>query len=322
MKKKTLIFMFLLIGILFRGTGETVEEIIAVVNDDIITRSDYERQLQAIYQIISSQLKGEDLQKQYTIAKKNLLETMIRDMLLLQAAREKGIDVTEEVNLNIENIKKENNILSDEQLRQELAKQGMSLEGFKKQMEENFLRQAVVLMEVDRGIVLEDSEIISYYKLHPEEFTEPAEYKLRAIYLSLEGKSKEELESKKEEISQRLKNGEEMAALATQYSEGPEKEYQGDLGSFKKGELEKTLEQAIEKLNPGEITPWLETRNGWWLLKLEEKKERRLKPFEDVRDDVENKLFTERKQKKLEEFFKKLREKSYVKILNPYPAGR
>jgi parvulin-like peptidyl-prolyl isomerase len=191
----------------------------------------------------------------------------------------------------------------------------MDFGSWREQLKENFLKQALIFREVDRFIVTDDSEIVSYYKLHPEEFTEPAEYRLRVIYLSPEGKSEEELQSKKEEISRRISEGEEMADLAAQYSEGPERESQGDLGSFRKGELAKTLEEAVEKLNPGEIHPWLEARNGWYLLKLEDKKESRLRSFEEVKEEIEQKIFSERKRNKTEEYIKRLLESNYIKIL-------
>lgn len=315
--KKTLILLILLFlsgGAVF-GSQDVVEEIIAIVNDNIITRSEYEASLRSLYQMLQSQLEGEELNKQFNLLKGDLLESLIREMLLLQEAREKDFDVTEQVNLYIENLMKENNIETDAQLRQELRKQGLDYEFWRKQLEENFLKQALIYNEVDRYIVLDDSELISYHKSHPEEFTEPAEYRLRVIYISPEGKSEEELQAKKEEISRKLSEGEDLADLAGQYSEGPEKESQGDLGSFRKGELEKTLEQAVEKLNPGEIHPWIEARNGWYLLKLEEKKEARLKSFEEVKQEIERKLFSERKRDKTEEYIKKLIESNYVKIL-------
>jgi peptidyl-prolyl cis-trans isomerase SurA len=320
--KKGMIFVFLLVlnsGVFF-GSQEVVEEIIAIVNDDVITRSEYEGNLRAIFQMLQSQLEGEELTKQYNLMKENLLESMIRNMLLLQEAREKGFDITEQANLYIENLKKENNIETDAQLRQELRKQGMDFEAWRQELEENFLKQALIFNEVDRYIVTDDSEIVSYYKLHPEEFTEPEEYRLRVIYLSSEDKNEEELQSKKEEISRRISEGEEMEDLATQYSEGPEKESQGDLGSFKKGELEKNLEEAVEKLNPGEIHPWLEARNGWYLLKLEEKKESRIRTFEEVKQEIEKKIFSERKRIKTEEYIEKLLKSNYIKIFNK-PGG-
>jgi len=254
--------------------------------------------------------------------RKTLLDNMISDLLILQKAKEYGIDVSEQVKLSIENIKQENNMQSDEQLRQAFQAQGLDFDEWKRQMEEDFLKRAVIYGEVDRHIVLDDSEIVSYYKQHPEEFTDPEEYKLRAIYLSHSGKSKEELEIKMEEITRKLRAGEDMGVLAEQYSEGPEKDSRGELGTFKEGELASELDQAVKKLKQGETTPWIETKNGWYLIRLEEKKDRRLRPFEDIKKEVEEKLFSERKKKRLQEFMKELRAKSYIKILIPNPMGQ
>jgi len=72
-------------------------------------------------------------------------------------------------------------------------------------------------------------------------------------------------------------------------------------------------------LKVGEITPWLKMRNGWILLKLVEKKEERVKTYEEARKEIEQQLFAEIYQKKLNEFLNKLREKSYINILKPNP---
>jgi parvulin-like peptidyl-prolyl isomerase len=226
------------------------------------------------------------------------------------------------VKLQIENIKKESSINSDEELRRALQQQGLVYEEWIKAMEERSLRDNVIFAEVRGNIVLDDSEIVNYYKLHPEEFTEPMEYKLRAIYISPEGKSEEEVEAKKREIDEKMQAGEKLADLAGQYSEGPGKESQGDLGSFKQGQLEKTLEQAVEKLKVGEMTSWLNVRNGWFLLQLDEKKESRLKSFEEARKEIEEKLFNQKSQKGLEKYLKELKEKSFIKILKPNPLDR
>ncbi len=181
------------------------------------------------------------------------------------------------------------------------------------------LKQATVYSEVDRSIVLDDSEIVGYYKLHPAEFTEPEEYHVRAIYLAAEGKTPEALGEARALISGKVKAGEPFNALAKEYSEGPAKEAEGDLGRFRKGELDKVLEQSVAGLKTGEAGDWVETKNGWYLLKLEEKKDSRLRTFEEVKKEVEERLYTEKKTKKLEEYLKTLREKSYVKILKENP---
>lgn len=324
MRKISVVSFFILIisCALFLSWQEIVEEIVAIVNDDVITLSEYKREHDRMSQLLRAQVSGEEFDRQYERMKKELLNTMITNMLLLQEAEKKGFDVKEQVRLQIENIKKENSINSDEELRRALQQQGLVYEEWIKAMEERSLRDNVIFAEVRGNIVLDDSEIVNYYKLHPEEFTEPMEYKLRAIYISPEGKSEEEVEAKKREIDEKMQAGEKLADLAGQYSEGPGKESQGDLGSFKQGQLEKTLEQAVEKLKVGEMTSWLNVRNGWFLLQLDEKKESRLKSFEEARKEIEEKLFNQKSQKGLEKYLKELKEKSFIKILKPNPLDR
>ncbi|MEE9390844.1 MAG: peptidylprolyl isomerase [Candidatus Aminicenantaceae bacterium] len=321
MRKISVVSFFILIisCALFLSWQEIVEEIVAIVNDDVITLSEYKREHDRMSQLLRAQVSGEEFDRQYERMKKELLNTMITNMLLLQEAEKKGFDVKEQVRLQIENIKKESSINSDEELRRALQQQGLVYEEWIKAMEERSLRDNVIFAEVRGNIVLDDSEIVNYYKLHPEEFTEPMEYKLRAIYISPEGKSEEEAEAKKREIDEKMQAGEKLADLAGQYSEGPGKESQGDLGSFKQGQLEKTLEQAVEKLKVGEMTSWLNVRNGWFLLQLDEKKESRLKSFEEARKEIEEKLFNQKSQKGLEKYLKELKEKSFIKILKPNP---
>ncbi len=322
MKKRSVIIAFLLIffGAVYLFGQEVVEEIVAVVNDDIITLSQFKAEHEDFYMSLSTQFKGEEFEKRYDTMKEKLLDKMITDLLLLQEAEKmEGMNPDEQLRLWLENLKKENNINSDAELIRALQQQGIDFEEWKRKMRENLMRDAVIYSEVRGNIVVDDSEIVNYYKLHPEEFTELPEYKLRAIYLSTEGRNEEEVEAKKREISEKISSGEAMGSLASEYSEGPEKDNQGELGTFKKGELEKELEQAVEKLKVGEITPWLKVRSGWFLLKLEEKKESRLKSFEEARKEIEEKFFNEKSQKKLEEFLKELKEKSLIKILIPNP---
>jgi len=322
MKKRSALLVFLLIfsGAVYLFGQDVIEEIVAVVNDDIITLSQFKAEHEDFYQALSAQFKGEEFNKRYAAMKDNLLEKMITDLLLLQEAQKmEGLNPDEQLRLWLENLKKENNLNSDAELIRALQQQGIDFEEWKKRMRESMMREAVIYSEVRGNIVVDDSETVNYYKLHPEEFTEPPEYKLRAIYLSAEGGNEEEVEAKKRAINEKISSGEDMGSLASEYSEGPEKDNQGELGSFKKGELDKDLEQAVEKLKVGEMTPWLRVRAGWFLLKLEEKKESRLKSFEESRGEIEEMFFNQKSQKKLEEFLKDLKEKSLIKILIPNP---
>jgi peptidyl-prolyl cis-trans isomerase SurA len=309
----------LLAGLAVPAFGQVVEEIVAVVNEDIITLSEFKEYHDSVYQMMRSQFQGEEFEAQYERAKKDMLDTMITDLLLLQMAKKRQYNVGEEVKNYIEKLKRDNNIESDAQFRQALLQQGIPYEQFLKQIEENLLRQILVSQEVDRSIVVDETEGVNYYKLNEAEFVEPEEYKLRAIYLAVETRTAEELEARKAEVDDRVGSGQDFTLLAGTLGDSPLAENQGDLGFIKKGELDKALEEAVVSLQSGQLTPWVQAKNGWYRLRLEDKKASRLKPYDEVKKDIWEKLFMQKKTKKLGEFLNDLKAKNYIKILKPNP---
>jgi len=269
--------------------------------------------------MLRGQFQGEEFDKQYERAKGGMLDTMITDLLLLQMAKQRQFNVGEEVKNYIDRLKRENNIETDAQFQQALLQQGIAYDQFLKQVEENLLRQLIVSQEVDRSISVDETEGVNYYKLNQAEFVEPEEYKLRGIYLSTENRTADEIEARKAEISEKAKGDGDFSALAAELGDSPLKENQGDLGFIKKGELDKTLEEAVTGLKPSEMTPWVQAKNGWYILKLAEQKESRLKTYEEVKKDIWEKLFGQKRAKKLDEFLKNIKAKNYIKILKPNP---
>ena len=318
-KAKLALFIFFICGTQFIIGQKVIEAIVAIVNDDVITLSDYKLQHDMLYKSLQQQLQGEEFDKRYEAARSELLETMITNMLLLQEADKKGLDVTEQINMMIEKIKTDNDLQSDEQLVVALQQQGIGFEMWKNEMESNYLREGVIFTEVSRNVVIDDAEIVNYHKQHPDEFVELPEYTLKAITISTEGKIDEEVDGQKKEIDGKLAAGEEFGKVSETYSDGPEKESQGDLGSYQQGQLNRTLEEAVESIRMGELTPWIKTPNAWILLRLEKLKESRIKSFDEVRDQIEQKLYNEQNQKKLLEFLENLKKRSFVKILIPDP---
>ncbi len=298
---------------------EVVDAIVAIVNDDIITLSDYMNEHDMLYEALRSQFQGEEFDKRYEAEKEALLERMITAKLLLQEAQKKDINVDEQMRIFIDNIKTQYNIGSDDELRRALAQQGMDFEAWKSEQEKVLLQQTVIYSEIGRTIAIDETDVINYYNLHPEEFTEPEEYRLRGIILLSEGRSEEGIQTEKQEIDEKLAAGEDLATLAGQYSDGPQKESQGDMGTFQKGQLAENLQQTVENLDEGSLTPWIQMPNGWYLIKLEEKKESRLKPFEEVKKEIEDMLFNQEQQVKIEGYIKDLKNRSYIKILIPDP---
>lgn len=319
----TLILFLVLFSISFLFGQDVVDAIVAIVNDDIITISDYKIEHDSIYDLLRSQFQGEEFTKQYEKEKEGLLERMITERLLLQEAIRQDVRSTADIDGQIRNmvdgIKKQYNIESDEEFRRLMAQQGVDYDAWIAQQEKNILQQALIFSEVGRSIAIDETDVVNYYDLHPEEFTTLPTYKLKGIYISSEDKSEQEAQAKMEEVNEKLTAGEDLESLAGQYSEGPEKESQGDIGTYKKGDMDKTLEQAVANLEEGSLSSWVKIPSGWFLLKLDEKTESQLRPFEEVKKDIENELFMQEQQVKIQAYLADLKKRSFIKILIPDP---
>ncbi|MBN2409854.1 MAG: SurA N-terminal domain-containing protein, partial [Candidatus Aminicenantes bacterium] len=120
-----LALLFALSGFAAPAVGQVVEEIVAIVNDDIITLSQYRQYYDQTYQMMRTQLPGEEFEKQFDQIKEQMLDTMITDLLLLQQAKKRDLNAGEEVKNYIDRLKRENNIETDAQFRQALLQQGV-----------------------------------------------------------------------------------------------------------------------------------------------------------------------------------------------------
>jgi parvulin-like peptidyl-prolyl isomerase len=299
--------------------NEVIDAIVAVVNGDIITLSDFLQQDKILYQSLASQYQGEELREVYEKSRKNLLDGMITDFLLVQEAKKQEIDVSAQKEKIAEDMMEQYGFNSIEDLRKAMGQQGVDFDIWMDHQERELLKEGVLFYSFGKDIVVDDTEVINYYRQHQEEFIEPASFELKAIYLSDTGKVQEELNGNMNEIKGKLEARELFEDLAEKYSEGPYKENRGELGSFKKGTLDKALEQAVENIEVGEVTPWIKTANGWYLLKLVDKEEEHVKDFEEVRSEIENKIFQRERQDKTIKYLEELREKSHIDIKIPDP---
>jgi len=319
--KMMLIILVFFCTALFVQTQEIVEAIVAVVNDEFISLTEYKTRHDNFYDMLRAQFQGEDFTKQYELLKNSLMETMITELLLMQEARNLNLDVTEQLNSQIELIKEQNKFANNDELRQALAQENMVFEEWVENLELSLLQQAVIYRAVGSSIVVDDSELVGFYNQNLEDFREPVEYTIKGIYVSSDGKSEEEVQSKKQEIDGKISAEEDMSILAAEYGEGPEKDSQGDLGSFIKGQMLPNMEEAVEGLNVGELTSWIEMPAGWYLLRLEDKIESRIKAFDEVRAEIESTLFNEKNETGMQKYLVELKDRSFIKILVPDPLG-
>jgi peptidyl-prolyl cis-trans isomerase SurA len=306
------------------GKSTVVEEIVARVNNDIITSSDFQKADAALRQEITQDCQGcppDKMDAEYKTRSKDLLRDLIDQDLLVQRAKDEGVSVETDLIKHLDDVRKENNLASLDDLEKAVESQGLSWEDYKSQIRDNLLTQEVIRRDVGSRINIADSDSRTYYDEHKQEFVKPEEVVLAEIFLSTEGKSPQEMASvevKADDLHKRLVNGDDFNDLAKRYSEGSTAANGGELGTFQHGQLSKQIEDAVFKLEKGQITSVIQTKTGFEILKVEAHYVAGLQPYEKVQDEIMNRIYMQRVQPALREYLAQLREESYVKVKPGY----
>jgi peptidyl-prolyl cis-trans isomerase SurA len=297
-----------------------VEEIVARVNNSIITLSDYRKaddQLREEIQHAYQGCTGDKMEGTYRDRQKDLLRDLIDQQLLIQRAKDQGVSVETDVVKRLDEVRKQNNLQSLDDLEKAVEGEGMSWEDYKAQIRNSLLTQEVIGKEMRGRIVIGEEEIKKFYDEHQKEFVRPEQVVLAEIFLSTTGKTPEEMaviEHKAEDYLNRLKKGEEFSEMAKRYSEGSTAKEGGPLGTFERGQLEKQLEDVTFTLNKGALTDVIQTKTGFEILKVVDRYQSGLQPLEKVRREIEGEIYMKKMQPTLREYLAQLREESYVTV--------
>ena len=302
------------------ASAVTVDRIVAIVNNEVITLSELAEATAEAK--ISRQTKDPDVQgssDSLTKTQHEILGKMIEKKLELQLARKKGISVsTEELNAALQDIKKRNNFPSDEALKAALAEEHLTFDQYKADLKDQLLILKLVNREVRSGILINEAELLDYYKQHPDAFAEPGSFKVSQIFFSLPPDAKPSkasgIETKARQVLELLQKDGNFKELARQYSESPEAVSGGSLGSFKAGHLLPEIDQAIAKLQVGQVSGLVRSSTGLHILRLDERKPARPKPFEEVQEAVREAVYQQRSDELYQRWIKDLWANAYVEI--------
>jgi len=302
--------------------GRVVEEIIARVNNEIITISDFQRAEVSLDEEARQDCHNcspEQLKTVLAEKRKNLVRDMIDQSLLVQRAKDMGISVETEVIKRLDQIRQQNNIPSMEELEKKVTESGITFEEFKNNMRNSLLTQEVIRREVGARINIDRAEVQKYYDEHKNEFQRPAQVYVREIFVSTDGKKESEipdLEKKAQTLRKRVESGEDFSELAKRFSDGSTAKSGGELGVFERGQLSKDLEDVVFKLNRGQMTDVIRTKTGFLVLRVDQRFEPGLQPLEKVENEVMNRIYSQKMEPALRGYLKELRRDSYV-ILKP-----
>jgi peptidyl-prolyl cis-trans isomerase SurA len=306
-------------------SGKTVEEIIARVNNEIITRSEYDRERQKAVEEAKSECENrctpEQLQSKIEDRQKNTLRELVDQALLVQRAKDMGVNVEAEVIKRLDAIRVQNKMKTMEELEDAVKSSGVNFEDFKNGIRNGLQTQRVIGSEVGSHINVSDEEIAKYYEAHKSEFVRPEQVALREIVVNTEGKKPEEIPDLKKKADlalKRVQDGEDFGEIAKRLSDGSTKSQGGFLGVYKRGELSKELEDRVFKMKRNELTEVMETKQGFLVLQVLEHYDEGQQSLAKVKNEVNEKIYSERMEPAMREYLKTLREQSYVVIKPGY----
>ena len=325
---KKLLFLIILFGAVSLQTmpvfaeGEQrqlLDQVVAIVNDDPITQSELDVTMRPIYDDYRSQYSGQALMEALTEARRKLLNQMIEDKLVYQEAKNQKIDPDiDEVDKQIEDLKSKFKSKTD--LQDTLAKEGMSLSAMRERLEHQSVIQHLHEMEVRAKVVVSPLEVEKFYEDHTEDFSSDESIRVRSITIKKneeareKGLTDETAKAKIENLRKRALAGQDFQSLSTEFSEDTSAKNGGLTDWIKRGDMIAEIDQVIFSLKPGQMSDVIETPMGYHLFRVEEKKNKQKKSFNEAREIIYQKIFREKSMKRFQEWMQELKRNAYVSI--------
>jgi peptidyl-prolyl cis-trans isomerase SurA len=294
-----------------------IDRVVAVVNQEIITLSEVQRWMGVHQEEIRAEDRLERREQRNAVYRK-VLEKLIEEKLIEQEAKRIGTKVTaKEVESALEEVKRRFGA-SQEDLEKALAREGVTLETYKKEISKKIQRMKLINWAVKVETKVEEKELRDFYHKHMALYHTHELYKPSQIFFPVPKEATAEesqrIRKKCEQVLAKLRSGEDFGELALLYSQDISAKDRGDLGYFKKGELQPALEKEILRLQVGEVSGVIRTSFGFHILKLLDRKGGTPLPFEEVRERVRSDYFGKEMEKALQQFLSTLREKSVIEI--------
>jgi peptidyl-prolyl cis-trans isomerase SurA len=305
--------------------GVTVEEIVARVNDQIITRSDYDRAMKELD--AEAREHGASMQD-ISAAHKDLLRNLIDQQLWLSKGKELGITGETELIKRLNEIRKQYNLETIQDLEKAAKEQGVSFEDFKANIRNNIITQLVMRDQVSRKVQFTPGEVQRYYDAHKQEYARPESVHLSEILIStgppapgIPGAAQPDdaaklaaAKTKADDIEARLHAGGDFSQLAKSFSDGSTAAEGGDLGTYKRGELNKVFEDQTFALKTGQVTEPIRTKQGFVIMQVVQHTPGGVPAFKDVEEQVEEAFYQSRIEPAMRDYLTQMREEAYIDV--------
>ena len=313
------------------GEMTVIDEVVAQVNDDVITLSMLKREMkERIAALKEGGMTEQQATEEATKRQAELIATLINEKLLLQRGKELEMagEIEAEVNRRMLQIAEQQGITTIEKLHQAMVQSGLNPEDFRRTMRTEMMKQAVLQNEVDRRVYLGFSmdEVKKYFEAHPEKFKKPESIKLSEIYLSAAGKDEATVRARAVELITQIRAGADFGTLAAANSEREKNgqrtapEDKGVVGEFDVPNLREDLVKALKDVPVGGVTEPIRAGEGFQILRVDARIPGASTPtFNDNR--VREAMLGERQQKEREAYLQNLRNEAFIKVTESYRAS-
>jgi len=325
MKLRAWIPLFALTLLSLPLTADTViEEIVARINSDIVSRSEFQQSREQVLTELK-QKYGTQAEQMFTIQEKDVLRDLIDQRLLVQRGKDLGINPDTEVIKRLDEMRKQMNLATLEDLEKQAEQQGVSYEAVKENIRNNLITQKVIGQEVGSKIHITQEEARQYYQDHQKELERPEQVRLSEILVAIAASDAPggaadpaAAEQKARELREQIAKGASFEEVARKNSSGGSAEQGGDLGYFERGKLAKELEDLTFSMQVNEVSDVIRTKQGYILLKVTEHQQAGVATFKEIEPRIQEALYYQKLQPAMRAYLTRLREEAYIDIKQGY----
>ena len=296
-----------------------VDEIVAKVNNRIITKSELDERTKAVERQMAQQYSGDELDRQLAESKDALLANIITEALLIERA-ETIFDMDKIRQSLIDDFKKQQNIANDEELEKALKDQNLT----RRELEDQLIRLAVpseiINYDVKRKISVSEAEQQQYYDAHKVGWSTPANVTFREIVLPYTPSTRDEAQKRAQEVATQAKGGADFIELVKQNSEAGTRETEGLLGPIGRKELQPALADAAFSLPVGQPSDPIDTGRDFHVIMVAARNEAAVKTLDQVRDEIYEAIRNDKFKPRFDEYLRRLWKENHIEISPKYES--
>jgi len=311
--------------------SEIIEQVLVKVNGEIFTKSDLEmRQVQEIRQRgkqidLNTEQGNAELRKAIAEVTPSLLVNVVDEILVVQRGKELGYKLSDDQFKSVlENLKTQNKIESEEQLLAALKQENMTMSDLRRNLERQMIATRVQQAEVFGRVAVTEDEARKYYEQHINEFTTPSSVMLREILVAVPVDSRgvnvgadEAARNKAEAARKRILDGETFEKVAADSSDSASKANGGLIGPLNVNDLSADFRKLVEGLKVGGVSTVIRSQPGYQILKLESSTPTQILTFEQARDQISDRVVTDKRREEMQKYIAKLRAQAIIDWKNP-----